>query len=638
MMPNIRRAFTVGLMTLALGLMALQDPTPVIAFPFSTDLWVWGANGQGELGNQGSGDIGVPIRQALLPSGTLSSRLAAGDGEGFAGAGVHSLAVARNQSLWGWGLNTFGEVGDGNGGTSVFHPVQVCAPGHAAPCTQFLGAITATAAGSFHSLALDTFGNVWAWGNNDFAQVGTRCTLLPVGICSERAFPVPVWNIALFAQLHQTCGLPIVTAIAAGGAHSLALDACGVVWAWGLNSAGQLGINTTDAFVLFATPSVFPAGTTITAIAAGGDHSLALDSQGNLWAWGNNDHGQLGISNQDVASSKVAVKLPFPQNTRFTKIAAGAFHSLAIDSSGSLWAWGANEHGQLGNGINIDSFGPAHVTFPNGTPRIVTIAGGGRHSLAVDANNNLWAWGANGHGQLGNQQAGASSNMPIRSVFPAGTVIVGIAAGTAHSLALESRSFLFGLEAVVVLQLQTLQALLVPQGLTPDPINVATTSTPIDRAGRQLLVTNTLTDPSGNTLVLTVVQQRDDSKSLALQIQSIRYNDGPVITAPPNRIEFHWSTDARGAITKLDQHLKLDKGDSKTEIITHYDNKTNQTKIHLVLPTGPQKLTEPGLVIVQTATVNGDLSFSDGSRIWPSQKRSDRSPDVEENHEHEGTE
>jgi hypothetical protein len=268
----------------------------------------------------------------------------------------------------------------------------------------------------------------------------------------------------------------------------------------------------------------------------------------------------------------------------------------------------------------------------------VTIAGGGRHSLAVDANNNLWAWGANGHGQLGNQQAGASSNMPIRSVFPAGTVIVGIAAGTAHSLALESRSFLFGLEAVVVLQLQTLQALLVPQGLTPDPINVATTSTPIDRAGRQLLVTNTLTDPSGNTLVLTVVQQRDDSKSLALQIQSIRYNDGPVITAPPNRIEFHWSTDARGAITKLDQHLKLDKGDSKTEIITHYDNKTNQTKIHLVLPTGPQKLTEPGLVIVQTATVNGDLSFSDGSRIWPSQKRSDRSPDVEENHEHEGTE
>jgi hypothetical protein len=170
---------------------------------------------------------------------------------------------------------------------------------------------------------------------------------------------------------------------------------------------------------------------------------------------------------------------------------------------------------------------------------------------------------------------------------------------------------------VVDLQLLTRQALLLPQGLTPDPIDVATTSTPIDPAGRQLLVTNTLTDPAGNTLVLTVIEQKDDSKSLTLQVQSIQYNDGPVITAPPNRIEFHWNTDASGAITKLTQHVKLDKGAARTEIMTHYDSKTNQTDIQLVLPTGPQKLTEPGLVIVQTATVNGSLSFSDGTRVWP---------------------
>jgi hypothetical protein len=75
--------------------------------------------------------------------------------------------------------------------------------------------------------------------------------------------------------------------------------------------------------------------------------------------------------------------------------------------------------------------------------------------------------------------------------------------------------------------------------------------------------------------------------------------------------------DASGAITKLDQHLKLDKGASKTEIMTHYDSKTNQPDIQVVLPTGPQKLTEPGLVIVPAATVNGNLSLSDGTRIWP---------------------
>jgi alpha-tubulin suppressor-like RCC1 family protein len=616
----MRRILSLGFMTLAIGLIALQDPGPVIAFPFTTDLWVFGANAQGELGTQGSGDINVPIRQALLPAGTLSSRLAAGDADPLAGA--HSLAVDRQQNLRGWGLNTFGEVGNGQAGTSVFQPVQVCASGQTAPCTQFLGRITATAAGGFHSLALDTFGNVWTWGNNDFAQVGTTCTLLPAGICSERAFVAPVRNNALFAQLHQTCGLPIVTAIAGGDRHSLALDACGVVWAWGLNTSGQLGIKSngidpTGPFVLFATPAFAP-GTTFTAIAAAGDHSLALDSQGNLWAWGNNAKGQLGIGDQDVETSKVPVKLPFPQNTRFIKIAAGARHSLAIDSSGNLWAWGANAAGQLGNGItNVDSFGPTRVTFPDGTPRIVTIAAGGHHSLALDANNNLWAWGGNEHGQLGIAQNVLVRNTPIRSVFPDGAVIVAIAAGSAHSLALESKSFLLGLEAVVDLQLLTRQAVLLPQGLTPDPIDVATTSTPIDPAGRQLLVTNTLTDPAGNTLVLTVIEQKDDSKSLTLQVQSIQYNDGPVITAPPNRIEFHWNTDASGAITKLTQHVKLDKGAAKTEIMTHYDSKTNQTDIQLVLPTGPQKLTEPGLVIVQTATVNGSLSFSDGTRVWP---------------------
>ena len=617
--PTSRRIFAnvlaISVITLAFGLLTMADPTPVIAFPFSTDLWVWGANGQGELGTQGNGDIDHPTRQALLPVGTLSSRLAAGDGFPQVG-GAHSLAVDRNQNLWAWGLDTFGEVGDGGGG-SVLQPVQVCDAGQAAPCTAFLGGITATSAGGFHSLALDIFGNVWGWGYNDWAQVGGTCTLMDIGICSPRAVPVPVRNNALFAQLHQACGLPIATAVAAGGLHSLALDACGVVWAWGLNSSGEAGINSTDGIVRFATPSVFPAGTRITAIAAGGDHSLALDSQGNVWAWGNNDRGQLGTSDQDTLRSRVPVKLPFPLNTRFTKIAAGALHSLAIDSNGNLWAWGANDKGQLGNGTNIDSFGPTNVSFPAGTPRITTIAAGGRHSLAVDANNNLWAWGFNDHGQLGNPQAGLSSNTPVRSIFPDGTRIVGIAAGTSHSLALESRSFLFGLEAVLDLQLQTLQALLLPQGLTPDPINVTTTTLPIDKAGRQLLVTNTLTDAAGNKLVLTVVQQKDDSKSLALEVRSIQYNDGAAITPPPNRIEFHWNTDASGAITKLDQHVKLDKGATKTQIMTHYDKKTNQTSIHLVLPTGPQNLTAPGLVIVQASTVNGELSFSDGTRTWP---------------------
>ncbi|HXJ81580.1 MAG TPA: hypothetical protein VMS64_23220 [Candidatus Methylomirabilis sp.] len=618
--PGISHVLVIGVITLVAVLLTIPQPSAAFDFPYPTNLWVWGANSQGELGDGADVNLNQPILQALLPVGTLSSRLAAAHRDPIPVNGSHSLAVDRNQNLWAWGYDVWGEVGDGKGCVGnvcvVFSPVRVCDEGQTAPCTQFLRGVTATAAGGYHSLALDVFGNVWAWGNNDFAQVGSGCTLQS-GICSPRAYVAPVRNNALFAQLHQTCSLPIATAIAAGTSHSLALDACGVVWAWGLNSSGQLGINSNDGFELFATPSAFRLGTTIIAIAAGGDHSLALDKQGHLWAWGDNSHGQLGIGNQDIKTSNVPMLLPFPQDTRFTTIAAGGQHSLAIEIGGSVWAWGANDQGQLGIGTNIDSFSPAMVSFPSGIARLVAIAAGGVHSLAIDGSNNVWAWGSNDHGQLGNPAASVVTSTPVRSVFPDGTSIVSIAAGTSHSLALEAQSFLFGLEAAVDLQLQTFQALLVPHGLAPDPINLTTTSSPIGRAGRRLLVTNTLTDPTGHKLVLTVIQEQQDSKRLALEVQSIQYNGGAVITPPPNRIEFHWHTDKSGAITKLTQHLVLGKSGGRTEIVTHYHKAKNQTTIHVDLPTGRQKFAEPGMVVVQTSTLNGALAFSDGTHLWP---------------------
>src|SRR5262249_51876274 len=152
----------------------------------------------------------------------------------------------------------------------------------------------------------------------------------------------------------------------------------------------------------FASPILSLRGMGIKAIAAGGDQSFALDSENNVWAWGRNDFGQLGISSS-VLQRNVPVKLEhFPQpNTRITRIAAGTFHALAIDSRGNVWAWGFNATGQLGNGTQTESRGPVPVSFPSGTPRILMIAAGDSHSLAVDANGNLWAWGSNFRGQLG---------------------------------------------------------------------------------------------------------------------------------------------------------------------------------------------------------------------------------------------
>jgi alpha-tubulin suppressor-like RCC1 family protein len=580
-------------------------------FPYPTSLRVWGRNTEGELGNHGNIDINQPrLNDVFFPAGTVLTGLAAGNGA--VDGKSHSLAVARDGNLFAWGHDSFGQVGDGHGDTDVFGPVQVCAAGQTAPCSEFLGSIIATAAGAFHSLALDNFGNVWAWGFNDFGELGSD---LGGGALASG---VPVRNNALFAQVNQH-GRPPIRAIAAGNNHSLAQDSDSSVWGWGNNTFGQLGLGSNERSVTFASPILSLRGMGIKAIAAGGDHSFALDSENNVWAWGANDRGQLGISSS-VLQRNVPVKLDhFPQpNTRITRIAAGARHSLAIDSRGNLWAWGANESGELGIGITSDSRAPTRVHFPDGTPRIVMIAAGGGHSLAVDANGNLWAWGSNRRGQVGIGTV-MDSHVPVRVTYPVGTThpIVSIAAGVSHSLALESQSFLFGLEAVLELEPGLSHALLSPQSLTPDAITVTTTSSAMDPAGHKLLVTNTLTDTAGNKLVLTFIQESEAHKSLVLEVKSVQYNDGVVMTPPRNQIEYQWNTDTGGTVTSLKQHLKLGRGAGKTEIKANYNKTKNQTAINLVLRSGPAKLTAQGLVILRTSTISGGLSFSDGIRTWP---------------------
>jgi len=605
---TVLRVLTLALTMLAGAFAVIRYPERVVTFPYPTFFWVWGADAEGELGDLSNQNKILPhLNDAVFPAGTVLMSLAAGTGVTFLGGGSHSLAVDRNRNLWAWGHDLHGQVGDGHGGTDIFSPVRVCAGGEAAPCTQFLGSVTAMAAGGSHSLALDILGNVWAWGDNEFGQLGSDATVTVV----------PIWNVALFAQVNQH-GRPPITGIAAGENHSLALDSGGVVWAWGSNGFGQLGVGSNDSHITVASALLSLHGTTITAIAAGSGHSLALDSQGHVWAWGDNHVGQLGIGSFS-RPRLVPVKLDlFPPPTRITRIASGAMHNLATDSFGRLWAWGANEAGQLGIGTTTNAAAPALVRgFPGGT-RIVTIAAGGAHSLAVDADGNLWSWGLNLEGQLGNGTT-TESHLPARVIYPLGInhTIVSVAAGTRHSLALESLSFVHGLEAVLALQLPTTQALLLPQSLTSDAITATVNSSVLDSAGRRLLVTNTLTDTAGRKLVLTLIQQRDDRTSLVLEVQSVQYNDGVVMTPPQNRIQYHWNTDAGGAVASLEQRLELGQGAGKTEIVARYDKVKNQTVIHVALPSGSEQFTAPGLATLQTSTIGGNLGFSDGTHIWP---------------------
>ncbi len=171
-----------------------------------------------------------------------------------------------------------------------------------------------------------------------------------------------------------------MTGIAAGFAHSLAVTSTGAVFACGKNDDGELGDgSTTDSDVPVKVD--LPAGTKVTAVAAGAGHNLAVTSTGAVLAWGLNNEGQLG--NGSTGSSDVPVTVSLPAGTKVTAVAAGALHSLALTSTGAVLAWGYNADGELGDGSTANSDVPVKVKLPAGT-KVTAIAAGGYDSLARD--------------------------------------------------------------------------------------------------------------------------------------------------------------------------------------------------------------------------------------------------------------
>jgi alpha-tubulin suppressor-like RCC1 family protein len=206
---------------------------------------------------------------------------------------------------------------------------------------------------------------------------------------------------------------------AAGGYHSLALDPQGRLWAWGLGRHGELGDGTTNRRDLptAALPEAFPGP--LTGLAAGEDHSLAWDAEGRLWAFGRNDAGQLGDGSATDRLAPVPVRGLPPIHTA----GGGQSHSLALDRAGRVWAWGANALGQLGIADAKGSRVPVPVP---GLKDIVAVSAGWRHNLALDRDGRVWEWGGRAEGQ------GAFAPHPV----PGLAGIVSLAAGGRHNLAL----------------------------------------------------------------------------------------------------------------------------------------------------------------------------------------------------------
>jgi alpha-tubulin suppressor-like RCC1 family protein len=322
-----------------------------------------------------------------------------------------------SRALYGWGGNDSGQVGNGaiGGGTATGVTIPVTVDVRAGTT------MASVAAGGSFTVGLTTSGTVETWGDGLLGELGdggTTSSTTPVGV----TFPAGT----------------VVTQVTAGSSHALALTSAGQVYAWGAGLEGQLGDGST-ALRTAPTPVTFPAGTVVTQVSAGGDHSMALTSTGELYAWGDNSHGQLGDGTTTGSDTPVAV--PAPTGLTFTDISAGTSHSLAVGSDGSVWAWGLGASGQLGDGSFGDADAPTEVAMPAGAG-VTMVAAGGAHSLALTGGGQVYGWGSDVFGQLATplvQLEPQDSDVPVQpSGVPRSSAYVSVGAGEDSSYALTS--------------------------------------------------------------------------------------------------------------------------------------------------------------------------------------------------------
>jgi alpha-tubulin suppressor-like RCC1 family protein len=277
----------------------------------------------------------------------------------------------------------------------------------------YLTGVQAIGAGDEHSLAVKSDGTAYAWGYNDDCQLGLgEDTCRPTGL-DNLFYPYPMAVDFPSDRLMQ--------AIAGGGVHSLALEDNGIVWSWGGNSHGQLGVG--DEPLHYESPVLVKNLFDVKAIAAGENHSLALRNDGTVWAWGSTAHGQLGVGTS-VGNKFYPVQVKGPQGsdepflTDVVAVAAGENHSLAVKKDGTVYAWGEGGQGQLGIHSDNDHTIPYQVhgvgntqppengldlgEFTGTQEDLATVAAGENHSLAVKSDGTaVYAWGGGWNGQLG---------------------------------------------------------------------------------------------------------------------------------------------------------------------------------------------------------------------------------------------
>ena len=369
-----------------------------------------GANYAGQLGNGTTEDSHVPVR-----IGTDKDWVAVSAGD------HHSVAMKRDGSLWAWGYNHFGQLGIGTV-EDAHSPAEVNGG------KDWL----AFTAGDYHTIGLKQDGSVWTWGCNKRGQVGIGSEAVghkPIRVSEDKWMVVPV-EVQEVVRVVEDAHVPVRVgtdndwaAVDAGGYYCVALKKDGSLWAWGDNRYGQMGQGTRNHELL---PVRIGRDNDWAPVCAGVHHVLATKQDGAAWAWGLNEYQTIPVA---VKVRDVRSPVPAELSKDWCMMSGGWRHTLALKRDGSLWAWGLNNYGQLGNGDTRDvGFrvlkGDAHVgvygeQFRNGSKAPVRVAGGeewaevcaqGHHSIGMKQDGSVWTWGLNWFGQLG---IGATENQAV---------------------------------------------------------------------------------------------------------------------------------------------------------------------------------------------------------------------------------